>query len=485
MISAASTEAARPNRIYFMGVSGIAMGTLACMLKDQGYDVVGSDTNVYPPMSTFLAEKSIPVLPGWNPQNLVETQPDAVIVGNVIRKDNPEVSQARALGLPLLSMPQALDRFFLHSRKSLVVCGTHGKTTTTGLLGWLLESAGLDPTVFVGGFVKGWGQSYRIGRGPFMVLEGDEYDTAFFDKQPKFLRYKPWIAVVTSIEFDHADIYRDVEHVTDAFRALSRILPDEGFLVVNGDDPRCLDIARSCLGTVITYGTSAQCLWRLEETDVADGMTHLRVVSPDGEGHLLSSPLPGRHNALNALAAMAVCRLVGLPMEPLGSALAGFSGMKRRQEIIHKEDGILVLDDFAHHPTAVRETLRAIRAFHPGRRLLAVFEPRTNSSRRRFFQKEYSDVFRDAHWVGIKEPAGFHTIPLEERLDTVQLVQDIRKDGVPAHLFHEGEPVVPALLKELRHGDVVVLMSNGSMDGIPARLCEALRERSQRGHCPA
>lgn len=477
MTATASAEAGRLHLLYFMGISGIAMGTLACMLKDEGYEVVGSDTNVYPPMSTFLEEKAIPVLAGWNPRNLEETRPEAVIVGNVIRRDNPEVVQAQALDVPLLSMPQALDRFFLHSRKSLVVCGTHGKTTTTGLLGWLLESAGLDPTVFVGGFVKGWGRSYRVGRGPHMVAEGDEYDTAFFDKQPKFLRYKPWIAVVTSIEFDHADIYRDVEHVTDAFRALSRTIPEDGFLVIHGDDPRCLEIARSCPGTVVPYGTSGRCLWRLEDTDVVGGMTHFRLVSPDGASHSFSSPLPGRHNALNAVAAVVVCRLLGLPMETLRSPLAGFSGMKRRQEVIHQDDGILVLDDFAHHPTAVRETLKAIRTFHPSRRLLAVFEPRTNSSRRRFFQREYGHVFRDADWVGIKEPAGFHAIPLEERLDTVQLVQDIQGQGIPARLFREAEPVVPALVQELRHGDVIVLMSNGSMDGVPTALCEALRGR--------
>ncbi len=270
-MTTASAEAGRPDRLYFMGVSGIAMGTLACMLKDEGYDVVGSDTNVYPPMSTFLEQKGIPVLVGWNPRNLEDTRPDAVIVGNVIRKDNPEVIQTQALGVPLLSMPQALDRFFLHSRKSVVVCGTHGKTTTTGLLGWLLESADLDPTVFVGGFVKGWGRSYRLGRGPYMVLEGDEYDTAFFDKQPKFLRYKPWVAVVTSIEFDHADIYRDVEHVTEAFRALSRIIPEDGVLIVNGDDPRCVEVARLCRGRVVTYGTSDRCLWRMEDFVASGG----------------------------------------------------------------------------------------------------------------------------------------------------------------------------------------------------------------------
>lgn len=483
-MSTASTEAGRLHRLYFLGVSGIAMGTLACMLEDDGYDVVGSDTNMYPPMSTFLEEKGIPVLAGWSPRNLESTRPDAVIVGNVIRQDNPEVSQARALGVPLLSMPQALDRFFLHSRKSLVVCGTHGKTTTTGLLGWLLESADLDPTVFVGGFVKGWGRSYRLGHGPYMVLEGDEYDTAFFDKQPKFLRYKPWIAVVTSIEFDHGDIYRDLEHVTEAFRALSRMIPEDGVLVVNGDDPRCLEIARLCPGRVVTYGTSDRCLWRLEDSTAAGGMTRVRVVSPDGESHRLSSPLPGRHNALNAVAALAVCRLLKVPMEPLRSAMAGFRGIKRRQEVIHQEDGLLVLDDFAHHPTAVRETIEAIRAFHPGRRLMAVFEPRTNSSRRRFFQKEYAEVFREADWVGIKEPTGFHTIPLEERLDTAQLVQEIRNKGIAARLFQEGEPVVPTLLNEVRHGDVIVLMSNGSMDGVPARLCEALQGRPRPGNPP-
>ncbi len=469
-------------RLYFMGISGIAMGTLAGMLKDEGYEVLGSDTHVYPPMSTFLAEKSIPILPGWNPRNLEEVKPHAVIVGNVIRKDNPEVQQAAQMGLPLLSMPQALDHFFFPGRKNLVVCGTHGKTTTTGLLGWILEQVGLDPTVFVGGFVRAWRRSYRTGQGPFMVLEGDEYDTAFFDKHAKFLRYKPWVAVVTSIEFDHADIYRDVEHVMEAFRALGRLIPPDGFLVIHADDPRCAELATICPGTVITYGTSRHCHWRLEEISSRNGAVTFTVTSPDGRQHHLHSSLPGRHNALNTLAAMAVCRLLNIPMERVQEAIKGFDGMKRRQEVIYQANGVVVLDDFAHHPTAVRETIQAVRAFYSPQRLIAVYEPRTNSSRRRFFQHEYAEAFDGASWVGIKEPAGFHTIAVEERLDTELLIKEIQERSIPAHLYCEGEPVVPGLLQHIRPGDVVLLMSNGSMDGVPAKLCQALQEEGEKAH---
>lgn len=477
MISAAPSGECRLLRLYFMGISGIAMGTLACMVKDLGCEALGSDTNVYPPMSTFLEERGIPVLTGWNPENLEIAHPDAVVVGNVIRKDNPEVLRAKELGLPLLSMPQALDHFFFSGRRTVVVCGTHGKTTTTGLLGWILEQAGLDPTVFVGGFVQSWRRSYRTGRGPFMVLEGDEYDTAFFDKQPKFLRYRPWIAVVTSIEFDHADIYRDIDHVTEAFRALSRLVPEDGYLVIHGDDPRCAGLTTSCAGTVVTYGRSAGSQWRLEDATPENGMSALMVRSPDGTRYRLTSRLPGRHNALNTVAAVAVCRLLDVPMERIRTGVSSFTGMKRRQEVIYEDNGLLVLEDFAHHPTAVRETIEAVKNFYSGRRVLAVFEPRTNSSRRRFFQRDYAEAFQGAAWVGIKEPSGFHTIPAEERLNTEQLVEDIRTHGICAQLFAQGEPVVPALLEKTRSGDVVLLMSNGSMDGLPLELCAALRQR--------
>ncbi|MEJ5347209.1 MAG: Mur ligase family protein [Desulfosoma sp.] len=485
MQSSLQADRGRFKSLYFMGICGIAMGTLAAMLKDEGYDVLGSDTHVYPPMSTFLAEKSIPILPGWDPRNLEVAKPHAVIVGNVIRKDNPEVQRAAQLGLPLLSMPQALDLFFFPGRKNLVVCGTHGKTTTTGLLGWILEQVGLDPTVFVGGFVGAWRRSYRTGQGPFMILEGDEYDTAFFDKHAKFLRYKPWIAVVTSIEFDHADIYRDVEHVMETFRALSRLIPPDGFLVIHADDPRCAELATICPGTVITYGTSRQCQWRLEEVSARNGSVTFAVTSPDGSRHHFSSSLPGRHNALNTLAAMAVCRLLNVPMEQVREAIRGFGGMKRRQEVIYKANGVVVLDDFAHHPTAVRETIQAVRAFYAPQRLLAVFEPRTNSSRRRFFQHEYAEAFDEASWVGIKEPSGFHTIAAEERLDTAELIGKIQERGIPARLFCEGEPVVPGLLQHIRSGDLVLLMSNGSMDGVPTGLCQALQEQGKKAHIKA
>ncbi|WP_245994204.1 UDP-N-acetylmuramate--L-alanine ligase [Desulfosoma caldarium] len=475
-----SADLQRRTRLYFMGICGIAMGTLAAMLKDSGYEVLGSDTQVYPPMSTFLAEKGIPVLSGWNPQNLEQAKPQVAIVGNVIRRDNPEAQRAKELGLPLWSMPQALDHFFFPGRKNLVVCGTHGKTTTAGLLGWILEQADLDPTVFVGGFVRTWRRSYRIGEGPFMVLEGDEYDTAFFDKHAKFLRYKPWLAVVTGIEFDHADIYRDLEHVMDAFRALSRLIPADGYLVIHGDDPRCAELAALCPGTVITYGTSSRCQWRLVDCATQNGAVVFTARSPDGAPHRVTSPLPGRHNALNTIAAMAVCRLLNVPTETLLKAVDRFGGMKRRQEVIYQSNEIVVLDDFAHHPTAVKETIQAVKAFYPHRRLLALFEPRTNSSRRRFFQHEYANAFHGASWVGIKEPKGFHSIAVEERLDTEQLVKDIQERSAPAHLFVEGKPVLPSLLEHIEPKDVVLLMSNGSMDGLPMELCQALQAREQK-----
>lgn len=479
MKSATSTDFGRLTRLYFMGISGIAMGTLAAMLKDEGYEVLGSDTHIYPPMSTFLDQKGIAVLAGWNPENLDQTRPQAAIVGNVIRKDNPEAQRAVQLGLPLWSMPQALDHFFFPGRKNLVVCGTHGKTTTSGLLGWILEQADLDPTVFVGGFVRAWHRSYRIGRGPFMVLEGDEYDTAFFDKNAKFLRYKPWLAVVTSIEFDHADIYRDLEHVMEAFRALSGLIPQDGYLVTHGDDPRCAELAALCPGTVITYGTSHGCHWRLVDFAIQNGASVFTVLSPDGASHRVTSALPGHHNAVNTIAAMAVSRLLNVPMDRTLAAISRFSGMKRRQEVIYQANGIVVLDDFAHHPTAVRATIQAVRTFYPDRRLLVVFEPRTNSSRRRFFQHEYAHAFHGAFWVGIKEPKGFHTIAVEERLNTEQLVKDIQEGGTAARLFVEGEPLVPSLLEHIRPKDVVLLMSNGSMDGLPSELCQALQEREK------
>jgi len=463
-------------RLYLMGIGGIAMGTLAGMLKDGGYQVTGSDTNLYPPMSTFLQQKAIPVLPGYDAGNIRRTRPDTVIVGNVIRRENPEAREAEALGIPMISMPQALERFVLTRHKSLVVCGTHGKTTTTGLLGFVLESAGLDPSVFIGGLVKNWDRSYRLGNGLYMALEGDEYDTAFFDKSPKFLHYRPWAVILTSIEFDHADIYRDLDHIKDSFRRLNRLIPPDGLLVVNGDDPDCLEAAEECRAGVITYGRGSHCHWRLERVVHGSGRTRLLVKDPAGGSVVLESPLLGRHNALNTVAVLALCRELGVSEAAFQEGLRRFAGMRRRQDILYHDGSITIIDDFAHHPTAVRETVRAVREFFPHGRLLAVFEPRTNTSRRRFFQETYTEAFGGADWVAIKEPAGFHSIPPAERLDTQALVRGIAAQGIPVHLYRELDPVTPDLLARIQPGDTVLLMSNGSMDGIPRDLAEACRK---------
>ncbi len=463
-------------RIYLMGIGGIAMGTLAGMLKDSGYDVLGSDLQVYPPMSHFLEQKHIPVYSGYRASNIREARPDAVVIGNVIRKDNPEALEALHSGKPVLSMPQALDRLVLHRHKSLVVSGTHGKSTTSGLLGYLLETAGMDPSVFVGGFINNWKRSYRVGRGPFMVLEGDEYDTAFFDKNPKFLHYRPWIAVITSIEFDHGDIYENVEQIKEAFRKLCRLIPPDGILIINGDDPFCREVAGNCRGKVVTYGRAADNDWRLVEAVPEKETMRVLFRDPTGNEHGFRSRLPGRHNALNALSLAPLWEALGLDFAAFGRGLQEFRGIKRRQEVLFSENGVIVIDDFAHHPTAVKETVKAIREFYPGKRLLALFEPRTNTSRRKHFQESYASVFTGADWVGIKEPSGFHAIPENERLDTASLVTAIKGNGTSAELFREGEPVVPALMDRIGSNDVVLTMSNGDMDGVPRQIVEACRK---------
>ncbi|SMC17974.1 UDP-N-acetylmuramate--L-alanine ligase [Desulfacinum hydrothermale DSM 13146] len=473
-------------RLYLMGIGGIAMGTLAGMLQDMGYHVTGSDTQLYPPMSTFLERKQIPVLPGYAAENIRAARPEMVIVGNVIRKDNPEAQEAAALEIPMISMPQALERFVLYRHRSLVVCGTHGKTTTTGLLGFVLETAELDPSVFIGGFVKNWDRSYRIGSGPYMALEGDEYDTAFFDKGPKFLHYQPWAVILTSIEFDHADIYRDIGHIEEAFRRLCRLIPQDGLLVTCGDDSRCLDAAKECRAEVVTYGRGPDCHWRLDRVEPLEGRVCLTVRDPFGGSTSWESPLLGRHNALNTLGVLALCRELGIPDEAVQEALRRFEGMRRRQDILYQDGSITIIDDFAHHPTAVRETVRAIKECYPHSRLLAVFEPRTNTSRRRFFQETYPEAFTEADWVGIKEPAGFHAIPSEERLDTRALVHEIARRGIPAQLYREDDPVVLDLMVRIRPGDTLLLMSNGSMDDVPRRLAQACQDAfGSQGRRPA
>ncbi len=466
--------------VYMIGIGGIAMGTLAGMLAEKGHHVTGSDQGLYPPMSTHLEALHIPVIQGYHADNPARVSPDIFIIGNVIRRENPEAQYVLSRNLPYLSMPQAIDSFFLSRHQSIVVAGTHGKSTTSSLLSWVLTAGGLDPSAFIGAILKNWQKSYRLGNGRYMVIEGDEYDTAFFDKGPKFLHYRPQTAVLTGIEYDHADIFPDFDSVYEAFRRFILLIPSDGTLIVNADDAVASKAAQECKGKVISYGWSEKADLRVLSVDYLPGQVRFTCKEPlSGKEQSVVSLLAGRHNLSNTLAVLAVSSVVGLPFQSFQDGLLTFQGVRRRQDIIGECDGIAVMDDFAHHPTAVKETLSAMRSFYPDRRIIAVFEPRTNSSRRRVFQAAYSKAFDDADLTCIKNPPGLDTIPQQERLDARALAHDIHLRGRESHYFENTPDLLHFLLSCCRKGDLVICMSNGSFDGLPLELHGNLVIRSR------
>jgi UDP-N-acetylmuramate: L-alanyl-gamma-D-glutamyl-meso-diaminopimelate ligase len=462
-----------PQHIHLLGICGTGMAALAGILKEQGYRVSGSDEHAYPPMSTFLEGLGIPVHNGYAPENL-SPAPDLAVVGNVIRRDNPEAQALLRSDLPRLSLPEALNRFLVGARQSLVVAGTHGKTTTTALIAWLLYSLGLDPGFMVGGIAKNFQANYRVGRGPYVVLEGDEYDTAFFDKRPKFVHFRPRVAVLTSIEFDHADIYADLAQVIRAFESyLGTVAPDSRVLAW-GDAPLVRQVCGHAGAPVSFYGQSDDCHWRAVEIAPAIGGTSFAVLRdhrPWGEFFL---PMLGTHNVWNALAALAALAEVGAEPGPLREALAGFQGVHKRQEVAGEFQGVLVLQDFAHHPTAVAVTLAAVRQGYPARRLVALFEPRTNTSRRRVFQAPYAAAFKDADLILVREPPDLWKVEPEEQFSSRQLVADLERQGKTALYFPDTDRLLAGVLPLLKAGDLVLVMSNGDFDHLVSRLCQAL-----------
>jgi UDP-N-acetylmuramate: L-alanyl-gamma-D-glutamyl-meso-diaminopimelate ligase len=449
------------------------MAALAGILKEQGYRVSGSDEHAYPPMSTFLEGLGIQVQNGYAPHNL-NPAPDLAVVGNVIRRDNPEAQALLASDIPRLSMPEALNRFLVGDRQSLVVAGTHGKTTTTALIAWLLYALGLDPGFMVGGLARNFQANYRVGRGPYVVLEGDEYDTAFFDKRPKFVHFRPRVAVLTSIEFDHADIYADLDQVIRAFESYLQTVPPEGRVLAWGDAPLVRQVCGGAGAPVSFYGVGEDCHWRATEIVPAAGgitFTARRDGQVWGEFFL---PMIGAHNVWNALAALAALAEVGAEPKPLKEALAGFQGVHKRQEVAGEFQGVLVLQDFAHHPTAVAVTLEAVRQGYPERRLVAVFEPRTNTSRRRIFQAPYAAAFKDADLILVREPPDLWKVEPEEQFSSRQLVADLGQQGKTAFYFPDTDRLLEGLLPLLKPGDLVLIMSNGDFDHLVPRLCQAL-----------
>jgi UDP-N-acetylmuramate: L-alanyl-gamma-D-glutamyl-meso-diaminopimelate ligase len=456
-----------------MGICGTGMASLAGMLKHKGFRVTGSDQNVYPPMSLFLEKLSIPVISGYSAENL-SPAPDLVIVGNVITRLNIEAVELSRLKLPYLSFPQALKHFAFKSKRSVVISGTHGKTTTSSLAAWVLEKAGMDPGFMIGGIPLNFQSNFKLGKGDCFVIEGDEYDTAFFDKGPKFLHYDPWVTILTSIEFDHADIYRDLDHVIENFRKLIRLVPQKGLLIANSDDPVVMAEIKGATCPVITYGFSDEARFTAADVIVDEDSTRLTVLK-DGEKYLsVSTPLYGNHNISNLLSVIAMADFLGIPAKPLADAAATFEGIKRRQELIGEKQGVIILDDFAHHPTAVRETVAAVKEKYKDRRLIAVFEPRSNSSRRNIFQDQYVSSFEAADLVMIPEPPMMEKIPPEERFSSKRLTEDLEKKGKPAFYFSDTNQLLEAMVSESRTNDIFLIMSNGGFDDIHRRLLERL-----------
>jgi UDP-N-acetylmuramate: L-alanyl-gamma-D-glutamyl-meso-diaminopimelate ligase len=467
-------------RVHFVGVAGTGMGSFAGMLRAAGYEVTGSDQNVYPPMSEMLSAWGIPVLTPYAPSNLDATRPDLAVIGNVIRRVNPEAAEIRARRVPQMSFPAALGSFFLAGRHSIVVAGTHGKTTTSALFGHVLTAAGRDPSFLVGGVTRNYDRNYRLGRGPHFVVEGDEYDTAYFDKGPKFLHYRARTAILTSVEFDHADIYRDLAHYESAFERFVRLLPADGLLVVSASYPNAVRIARGTSARVITYTAGS-------ETNGVDYSARRIIFSPAGADfeivhrgrHLgdLHLPLGGRHNVENALGVVAAALNLGLGVDEIRGGLASFDGVRRRQEVRGEPGGVTVIDDFAHHPTAVRETIAAVRGRYRGRRLWAVFEPRSNTSRRNIHQAEYAAAFTGAARASVKAPDPHDRVPADQQLDVAALTTALQAAGIEA----KAEPTVDALVEGVaggaRAGDVVLVMSNGAFGGFVDKLLTALGDR--------
>ena len=462
-------------RVHLIGVCGTAMATLAALLKARGDDVRGSDEHVYPPMSDFLRGEGITLLEGYSADHITDDI-DLVVVGNAISRGNPELETVLDRSLRYASLPETIRDTFLWDADSVVIAGTHGKTTTTALTAWVLTSGGADPSMLVGGIARnfgGDGGSYRVGRGRAFVIEGDEYDSAYFDKTAKFLKYLPDIAVVNNVEFDHADIYPDLDAVRLAFARFVHLVPRRGLVLLGADSPEAAALSRHAHCRVLTFGLSAGADWRAGDVCVEGTGTAFTVSGPAGVAASLAVPLLGNHNVKNALAAVAVAHESGLAMTAIAEGLRTFAGVKRRLEVVGERRGITVYDDFAHHPTAVAETIAALRAARPAGRIWAVFEPRSASSCRRVFQDDFARAFAGADEV-VLAPVYRSSLPVDERLSEKQLVSDLRALGRSARAVDSIDAIVEVIAAEAVPGDDVLVMSNGGFGGIHRRLLEAL-----------
>ena len=435
--------------VHFVGICGTAMASIAAMCRELGYTVTGSDEKVYPPMSTFLESRGIRILQGYRETNL-DHRPELIVIGNALKRGTPEVERTLDERLNYCSLPELVREFFIRGKHSVVIAGTHGKTTTTSLLAWVLESAGRSPSFLIGGIPTNFGAGARLGTGAHFVIEGDEYDTAFFDKRSKFVHYLPDTVILNNIEFDHADIFSDLAAVKRTFRQLVAVVPRRGLIIANSDDANVREVVASAQCRVRYFGL------------------------PEFVDYQI--PLAGEHNQRNA-AAVAVCAgELGLSREQIQAGFDSFTGIKRRMEVRGEAAGVTILDDFAHHPTAIVETIRAIRQKYPRRRLWVLFEPRSNTTRRNVFQRELAESLALADGVFVARVDRLNELLEAERLNPEQVVAEIRKQGKPAEYLANAEAILNSLAPQLRTGDVVAIFSNGKFDGIHDRLLTRLRQ---------
>ena len=462
---------ARVQSVHFVGICGTAMASAAAAMQQMGIKVTGSDQNVYPPMSTFLAERKIEVISGYAEQNLAH-KPDLVVVGNAISRGNPEAEYVLDHKLRYCSLPELLKEFFIRGKRSLVVCGTHGKTTTTSLLTWVFEHNGLNPSYMIGGIPNNLGQGARFSNSEWFIIEGDEYDTAFFDKRSKFVHYLPEVAIINNLEFDHADIFDSLDSIKTSFKHFIRLIPRNGLLLGNGDDPNLAPLLNVTHCPVKRFGLGEGNA--VQAFNIRYGPTATQFEIPSFKYH---TNFVGELNVRNALAVVAAAKHCGLKNHQIQAAFDTFKGIKRRMELRGIAGGVTVLDDFGHHPTAIRETLRALRIKYPSQKVWAIFEPRTNTTRRNVFQSELAGAFADADAVVISQIARLELLAPDERLDPARLMQDLKTAGKDAAYLPDVDAIIAHVAKSIQGGEVVCVFSNGGFGGIHGKLLDRLGRR--------
>src|SRR6516164_7116990 len=457
--------------VHFIGVCGTAMASAAAALREKGFQVTGSDQNVYPPMSTFLAERRIEVMNGFAERNLSH-KPDLVVIGNAISRGNPEAEFALDHRLRYCSLPELLKEFFIRGKRSIVVAGTHGKTTTTSLLTWVFEHSGLRPNYLIGGIPNNLKQGARFTDSEWFIIEGDEYDTAFFDKRSKFVHYLPEVGIINNLEFDHADIFTNLDAIKTTFRHFIRLVPRNGLLLANGDDPNLRPLLEVTHCPVKRFGLGEGNA--VQAFNIRYGPTATEFEIPSFKFH---TNFVGEFNVRNALAVIACAKHCGLKNQQIQSAFDTFKGIKRRMEVRGIAGGVTIVDDFGHHPTAIRETLRALRIKYPKQRVWAIFEPRSNTTRRNVFQSELADSFADADAVVVSEVARLEQLAPSERLDPEKLMQDLKTSGKNAAYLSDVDAIVAHVSKNIQGGDIICVFSNGGFGGIHGKLLGRLGRR--------